>query len=275
MTYWGAGWTLHAGYPPTTMCSRNPSAVRVRGFTLIELLTVIAIVGILAAILIPTVARVRESAYSAKTTSNLRQLYTANRLHATEWKGLFVPALAGSLPGNGTTPAQWYGNPNFTVYYGNPLLNGWIEPNAMNQTGSPTAWNNGGVTLGVSLGGSNFFTVTGSSAGRSYSFRENEVDQFFPSMVLFADTPSGSWAVSGRRESPRLYDDALRPTAPFASVAFRYSGRAHAVLASGAVVRLSYDELIPADNTAWRRYWPNPTNGTTGGNNLKAFLPPY
>ncbi|MBC8368534.1 MAG: prepilin-type N-terminal cleavage/methylation domain-containing protein [Planctomycetes bacterium] len=43
-------------------------------FTLIELLTVIAIFAILAAILIPAVARVRESANASKSVSNLRQI---------------------------------------------------------------------------------------------------------------------------------------------------------------------------------------------------------
>jgi prepilin-type N-terminal cleavage/methylation domain-containing protein/prepilin-type processing-associated H-X9-DG protein len=43
------------------------------GFTLIELLTVIAIIGILAAILIPVVGRVRDSARAAVCSSNIRQ----------------------------------------------------------------------------------------------------------------------------------------------------------------------------------------------------------
>ncbi|EIQ01483.1 prepilin-type N-terminal cleavage/methylation domain-containing protein [Opitutaceae bacterium TAV1] len=55
-------------------------------FTLIELLTVIAIIGILAAIIIPTVGSVRKSARATQCVSNLRQIGTAINLYTTDHK---------------------------------------------------------------------------------------------------------------------------------------------------------------------------------------------
>lgn len=67
---------------PTTT-SRPPR----RGFTLIELLTVIAIVGVLAGILVPTVMGVRHRAKQAACSSNLRQIASAFLLYAGEHDG--------------------------------------------------------------------------------------------------------------------------------------------------------------------------------------------
>lgn len=51
-------------------------------FTLIELLTVIAIIGILAAIIIPTVGSVREKAQRAVDANNLREIGKAAMIYA-------------------------------------------------------------------------------------------------------------------------------------------------------------------------------------------------
>lgn len=60
-------------------------------FTLIELLTVIAIIGILAAIIIPTVGKVRETARTAQCLSNIRQIGTAFSIYAMDNKGKWPP----------------------------------------------------------------------------------------------------------------------------------------------------------------------------------------
>lgn len=65
---------------------RYPSSTRLQAFTLIELLTVIAIIGILAAIIIPTVGKVRAAARSAQSISNAKQVGVAMLLYAQDNK---------------------------------------------------------------------------------------------------------------------------------------------------------------------------------------------
>ena len=68
--------------------------VRTRGFTLIELLVVIAIIAILAAILFPVFAKVRERAYQTTCLNNLKQL----GLGFSQYSGDWDETLPGAAP---------------------------------------------------------------------------------------------------------------------------------------------------------------------------------
>jgi prepilin-type N-terminal cleavage/methylation domain-containing protein len=63
------------------------------GFTLIELLVVIAIIAILASMLLPSLARAKQSGQRMSCIDNLKQLGTANAMYAQDSSGFFPPRL--------------------------------------------------------------------------------------------------------------------------------------------------------------------------------------
>jgi prepilin-type N-terminal cleavage/methylation domain-containing protein len=84
-----------------------------QGFTLIELLTVIAIIGILAAIIIPTVGSVRVNANKAKTKAMFSQWALTMDLFKSEYG--YYPTIATN---NKLVPANFFGALTGKTYAG-------------------------------------------------------------------------------------------------------------------------------------------------------------
>lgn len=93
---------------------------RSRGFTLIELLVVIAVIALLIGLLLPALAKARESARTTICSSNVKQIMYSFSTYAADYK-----VIPGGYWQGTTLNLDWCGRQN-TTYTGNPA--NWRHP---------------------------------------------------------------------------------------------------------------------------------------------------
>lgn len=78
----------------TVRYARRPASL---GVSLMELLIVVTVIGVLAAMLVPVMGRVREGALGVRCATNLHNIGLASTVYSQDWRGMVVMGYTGSI----------------------------------------------------------------------------------------------------------------------------------------------------------------------------------
>jgi len=260
-----------------------------KGFTLIELLVVIAIIAILAAILLPALSRARQQALSTQCVNNLRQLYLACAMYASEHNGRYCPAAPDIMVGFGGR-TRWHGkratpDPNTSFDPKKGPLAEYLPDARVKECPVFTEFRRKGEVpnafeSGTGGYGYNAAYIGGTAYANPYpaSMTETTLDVRVSNpaeVVMFADAamPQEGHIVEYSFIEPPLYVDPGHPhgdkDGEFAnpSIHFRHYGRANVLWCDGHITSERIDwtvdfNIYNGNNRQWGIGWFGPKDNT-------------
>ncbi len=208
---------------------------------MVELLTVIAIIGVLAAVMFPVLARMRAKSKEAVCASNLRQMGSAFQIYAAENRG-FLPAVsknANADPAKGSLNTLGHWQVEISPYFGRELRQNIQAANNENdrQAQCPEfqVTNTSVVSRGYGMndllttrGTVQALTTSGNSSNYSYHFR-----------VRMAEVPRPA-------RTPLVVDS----DSAVATLAARHSGRGNCLFVDGHVASHTAAEVVALKSAA-------------------------
>jgi len=240
-----------------------------RGFTLIELLTVIAIIAVLSAILIPAISSVRKKSNATAGVSNLRNIGISLKLYATENQNSYPMVAISADDWNNAHPNDQVGaSQSWTKLLRDYLPQQgpsktareneiFVCPNAnyLDETGSPYGIDETARTYSATEA---LYGIRRLSKSLSYdsksSRRVNTIDDPATTILVIDAKQNGSSAAcySGTQWSKASVDLSVNETGSTTYIDFRQPGNTtHMLYADGHVGTLTLEDFKALDIANW------------------------